>query len=305
MIVVFHHNDLDGRAAAAIIYQNYCNNPINEFKFIEVNYNTSDLNADEVEDCDTVFIVDYSISQKNLPELIKIREKAERLYWIDHHKTSMEIQATDPKFFNSIQGIRIDGYSGALLAWYWVAYYTESTKYDPELTVADIERRLEVCPMWVRLVDDWDTFKLKLESKEFKLGIESVDHRPTADCWKNLFRSIWSENKFIGAGAIITRYLANQDAALVKSQGFEAELNGVKCFVMNRVGNSTMFGDKYYEYPFVCTCSFNGKRWTYSLYSNGAHDVSVIAKSYGGGGRRGAAGFTIDEFLFDPSKSSE
>lgn len=45
--------------------------------------------------------------------------------------------------------------------------------------------------------------------------------------------------------------------------------------------------------------SFNGRNgtWTYSMYSKTV-DVSNIAKKYGGGGHRGAAGFNTDKLIF-------
>ena len=43
----------------------------------------------------------------------------------------------------------------------------------------------------------------------------------------------------------------------------------------------------------MITFSTNGKQWRVSLYQDGRPDVdcSVIAKKYGGGGHKGAAGF--------------
>lgn len=300
MIVIYHHNDLDGRSAASLIYNMYKDQPFAKFKFIEVDYNTRDLNADDVEDCAKVFILDYSLSEKgNLMEFCRILDKAESVFWIDHHKTSIELQKSDPETYHQIKGIRLDGYSGALLTWYWLQYKTENSEYDETLDISDIEKRLPHCPRWIRLIDDWDTFKCRLASREFKLGVEIYDTSPTSDIWYNLLTQIYSENQFIDKGDLIVRYENQVNSKFVHEFGFESEINGVKCFVLNKRGSSTMFMDKYKEYPFVCTCTFNGKRWSYSLYSDGNYDVSSIAKSFpGGGGHKGAAGFTTDEFLF-------
>ena len=51
----------------------------------------------------------------------------------------------------------------------------------------------------------------------------------------------------------------------------------------------------------LCGFYFNGKKWTVSLY-HAKHrtdlDLSKIAVKYGGGGHRGACGFTTEIFPF-------
>jgi len=44
---------------------------------------------------------------------------------------------------------------------------------------------------------------------------------------------------------------------------------------------------------------FDGKKYSYSIFSSNPNiDCSKIAESYGGGGHKGAAGFSSDELLF-------
>jgi nanoRNase/pAp phosphatase (c-di-AMP/oligoRNAs hydrolase) len=42
---------------------------------------------------------------------------------------------------------------------------------------------------------------------------------------------------------------------------------------------------------------FDGKQWTYSMYTLKDINVSEIAKKYGGGGHKKAAGFQSDKLL--------
>ena len=45
--------------------------------------------------------------------------------------------------------------------------------------------------------------------------------------------------------------------------------------------------------------AFNGEKYSYTLYSNDKNvDCSKIAEKYGGGGGRGASGFSSNELLF-------
>ena len=52
--------------------------------------------------------------------------------------------------------------------------------------------------------------------------------------------------------------------------------------------------------------SFNGRNgtWKYSMYSKTV-DVSNIAKKYGGGGHKGAAGFNMDKLIFEKKEKYE
>ena len=54
------------------------------------------------------------------------------------------------------------------------------------------------------------------------------------------------------------------------------------------------------SYDILMPFSFNGRNgtWTYSMYSKTV-DVSEIAKKYGGGGHKGAAGFNTNRLIFE------
>lgn len=74
--------------------------------------------------------------------------------------------------------------------------------------------------------------------------------------------------------------------------------------VINRTSNSIIFGEDYNIYPLCVTFTFDPRRneYKYSLYSNTKKfdtDCSAIAKLFGGGGHKGAAGFTYKVNLFE------
>ena len=61
--------------------------------------------------------------------------------------------------------------------------------------------------------------------------------------------------------------------------------------------NPINFGIDYHKdgYDGAACFHFDGKQWTFSLYNdNGKVDCSMIAKQFGGGGHKGAAGFRIN-----------
>ena len=97
------------------------------------------------------------------------------------------------------------------------------------------------------------------------------------------------------------KYRDNLAKEYCKSKGFEIEFEGHKVFAMN-IG---LAGSDWFKsiddgsYDILMPFSYNGKHknWSYSMYSKTV-DVSVIAKKYGGGGHKGASGFTTDELIF-------
>ena len=56
------------------------------------------------------------------------------------------------------------------------------------------------------------------------------------------------------------------------------------------------------EYDMFIGFSYNGKSWNYSLRSTKV-DCSQIAMKYGGGGHKGASGFSTDELILEITKS--
>jgi nanoRNase/pAp phosphatase (c-di-AMP/oligoRNAs hydrolase) len=79
-------------------------------------------------------------------------------------------------------------------------------------------------------------------------------------------------------------------------------IGGQKAYALNayRFG-SQGFGEKAKEYPVCIAFIYDGRQFTVSLYSETV-DVSTIAKSFGGGGHKGAAGFVCKELPFIASE---
>lgn len=86
--------------------------------------------------------------------------------------------------------------------------------------------------------------------------------------------------------------------AYCKSKGFEATIDGHKCFAVNMamMSSDDFIIDNPEDYELFVGFSFNGKLWNYSLRSNKV-DCSEIAKKFGGGGHKGAAGCNTKEFI--------
>lgn len=113
----FHHNDIDGKAAGAIVARKTGN--YNKADYIMYDYSTP-IPTELIEDGETVYFVDLSFSVNSVDKLKEIlEEKHCDLIWCDHHSSSMEILKTYPEY-ERVKGIRKEGISGAALTYMYL-----------------------------------------------------------------------------------------------------------------------------------------------------------------------------------------
>lgn len=279
-MICFYHNDMDGRSAGAIVLQN-ADVDYRE-RYIEVDY-MNPLPTDIINKNESVYLVDYSFKEDTLCQLQEILGKTDKVVWCDHHTSSINLLKNHPEL-ESIPGIRMDGISGAALAYMWF----NDCSFDE-------------CPEYIRLVSDYDCWKYVYGDRTtyFKLGVEIFDYDALDPIWDELELGKTSVNDIVAKGKIIKDFIDKDNKQYFSSFGYKSEIAGLPCWVINRKSNSWIFGDAINEVPVVVTVVFNGEKYSYSVYStNSDVDCSKIAESYGGGGHKGAAGFSSDELLF-------
>ena len=105
-------------------------------------------------------------------------------------------------------------------------------------------------------------------------------------------KKFWA--KLLEEGKAVEKFKAVYFDNYAKALGYAIKWQGHNCFAVN-VGmvSSDVFGSRIEEYDILLPHIHNGRQWTVSLYSQNV-DVSEIAKSFGGGGHKGAAGFQCD-----------
>ena len=276
----FYHNDIDGECAGSIVAKKEFN--YNKNNFYKVDY-IIDLKPmiDSIKNKERVYFVDYSFTEKNVWILKELLEKECDIIWCDHHTSSIKLTEKYPDL-NNIKGIRKEGISGAALT-YMYLFDTEYKKI----------------PDYVKYVSDYDCwiYKYKDQTTYFKLGMDIRNHDALDKIWIELI-DISKLLKIIDDGKLIKKYIDIDYKSYRNDYGYESEFEGYKCYVVNRKTNSWIFGDKYNKYPLVVVWVYNGKTYSYSLYSSNPNvDCSKIAEKYGGGGHKGAAGFSYNELL--------
>ncbi len=226
----------------------------------------------------------------------------ERLIWIDHHKTAID------KFPAIIPGYRIDGVAASRLAWQWFRredyYHGDQRNYPkPKLpSKTDFIEREVSEPLAVRMAGEYDIWdKRDVNAETFQYGLRLVDEG--ADFWEALLQSDGVGEKAVedtlGHGRIAQRYCQRTDASICEAKSFLIKFEGLTFLCINTARfNSLFFATKDKPetgHDALLGFCFDGKTWMVSLY-HAKHrtdlDLSEICKRYGGGGHRGACGFT-------------
>ncbi len=311
----FYHDDLDGRAAAFCVHAWVGLKPQNSYipsaQFIPMEY-SKPFPFDEIKSDEQVWIVDYSIKPEEMDRLLQITQD---VIWIDHHKTAIERYADYP---HRIRGIRKDDEAACVLTWKYIHWWTRRGDGPENFDVDCPTPGLRV-PLAIELVGDRDIWAWKHgdTTKRFYAASQAHDTKPDSEFWwRCLDREIdpadgpgnakakeqgdnwWTLLLVIGAQ--IEEYRKRFYTDYREALAFPVTFEGHKALAMNvaRVGSEAFGGDEVFqEYEILMPFYFNGRQFIVSLYSKTV-DVSELAKTRGGGGHKGAAGFQCDKLPF-------
>ncbi len=293
--LLIHHNDLDGFAAGAQAMMAF---PQAECLCLGYGDPSAIPGIDRLQEYDTVVIVDYTLPVAAMKWLRDNR----RLLWIDHHLSAIKLSMANG--YADAEGLRCE--PGALICAAELCW-----------RFFQGERPL---PRMLRLVGDQDTFRNSTtstftnEALPFLYGIQPAleKHAPAhfheADYpWKtpqDLERDDVCQ-RYIEKGTAIQEYNNYYNATIAKEFAFERILwGGKRILCLNSPGHGSLRLQPAFDparHDAMLLFSFDGKQWDYGLYAGGGDtnriDCSAIAASYGGGGHKGAAGFTTKELL--------
>lgn len=303
-LVIYHDNCADGFGAAFAAWLKFGD----EAEYFACQYgivkSTEDVNNLPEIGNREVYILDFSLPKEVMDWLFKVSNK---VVWLDHHKTAFEMWCGKyyPGMFwvnyedvpdNAIIMLN-DNKSGAMIAWEY---------FHPDKEI----------PMLIRHIDDYDRWQFKIEgTKAFMRALWS--YAPWSfEQWNTMFYDPYSGAKeycdmgreqLISEGSAILRAHDQNVQAVVNGgsrsckiskhlismeAGFEVGL-AANCpqHLASDVGHqlATQSG----TYGLLWFLNKEGKCLC-SLRSNGDYDVSSIAKSFGGGGHKNAAGFQVD-----------
>jgi len=258
--VLYHANCSDG-FCAAWLFRMTCDNA----EYIPVQYGES---PPELIMDDEVYILDFSYPRG---KLIEIKNKVKSLLVIDHHKTSMkDCEGLDFCIFDK-------EHSGAMLTYMYLKDKLPDLRFLKE---------------FVEYIEDRDLWRFELpNSKAVNAAIRS--HKQTFEEWHVILEYL---DFLYLEGEPILRY-RDQLIEQHVNYAYEIEFNGHKGLItLCSVGEiiSEVAGQLAEKATFGATYVIkqDGTK-IISLRSKGDFDVSELAKQFGGGGHKNAAGFSL------------
>lgn len=273
-IIIYHANCLDGFAAAYAAWRVYGDNAT----YIPAHYNDSDDVAKILAECAIdreLFILDFSFPLDVL-ELFKTASK--HITMLDHHKTAFEmLNAPLDEPFEVIADKQHfylnNAKSGCILAW---EYFND-----------------EPPPLAFQHIDDRDRWVFAIQgSKEFNAAL--WNHSRDFRTWEKLFTQDGVKQLYQEGEALLKEQAAHVEACAKRARLFElADKPGL---IVNTDKDISEVGHRLAKdcgtFGMIWYIDKNGQA-NCSLRSTGDYDVSVIAKQFGGGGHKNAAGFKL------------
>jgi oligoribonuclease NrnB/cAMP/cGMP phosphodiesterase (DHH superfamily) len=287
-LVIYHADCADGFGAAFAAWTALRD----DAEYLPVRYG-DDLPLEAVSGR-TVYVLDFSFARPAMNVLFNV---SDRVIWLDHHKTAFEMwdvpmhMPWDERLDD--RHITLDNSkSGAYLAW-------------------EFFHPAEDVPMFIKHIDDYDRWQFQIKgTKAFNKALWS--YAPWRfeqwvewfyDCEAGFDHTYWDE--FYAEGEAILRAHDQNVQGVVKNSARKCRINSpqgalgfdglaANCppHLASDVGHelATQSG----TYGLCWYLSKDGSKAYCSLRSNGEYDVSAIAKVFGGGGHRNAAGFEIE-----------
>lgn len=302
-LVIYHADCTDGFGAAFAAYMALGDGA----EYVPMHYNTIKEPAnligmfgDTFAERD-VYILDFSLPKEAMDWLFA---NAKRVVWLDHHATAFEMWCGKYE-----SGMRYEEGIGSTSASRTVYIHLDDNKSGALLAWEYFHPGTEV-PLLIQHIDDRDRWQFKLEgSKELHAALRS---RPFSfDAWERIYFEPGYEQNALDysyrEGAAILRAQdqnvqsmakqARECAINLSDQGGTWRMDSPVGLAVNapihqsEVGHELANASGTYGLVYYIGDD-NAVRC--SLRSDGEYDVSAIARSFGGGGHRNAAGFETD-----------
>jgi len=282
---VITHGDLDGWVSGVLIRDFFTVKHSDiQFKIEYVGYRNVDHAVDVAlsKSPDWLFITDISPVENHMLDKLNDRAQTEHVVLIDHHKTVKE------KLMPFSWAVFNDAFSASLIVH---AHFIEQGHYFlPELT--HLAKLADVWDMW-RLEDPLRNEAVSLNRLYHFLGYQYMDRifpargAISSDVLMKVLEQ--DENRFI------ERWIKN-----LKREEIQVDTQGRGYFfIISDQYISTLANEICNEFDIDYVMVYIPSQDILSLRSVGDRcDVSEIAKKYGGGGHKNAAGIQLGRRLF-------
>lgn len=264
IVVIYHGECADGFGAAWAAWKKFDDNA----DYFGAHH--GDSISDGLTDKE-IYVLDFSFPVEIMRKMV---ENNKKIIVIDHHKSAEESVKMAHEYVYEMDR------SGAVLAWQY---------FFPELAT----------PWLLRYISDRDIWKLELPDT-FAMGLMLDTFDKNFEIWSKLAEELENDDtrhKYIKQGKLIQKYqhqvmediiISNKETVFF--EGYETYAVNAPHFFASQIGH-ILYEEKP---PLAIVWSWSKGGISVSLRSDGSVDVSEIAKKYGGGGHKAAAGFRFN-----------
>jgi len=303
VFIFYHSADLDGHLSGALVeYWLQQREHVKQADILmkPINYGEP-FPYEEIQPQDMVFMVDFSLQP--IIEMVNLAELC-HLHWIDHHKTSIpDPKSRDSEIYNGIKGIRSADRAACELVWryFWHEPGVPENVYQMPSFVS-----------WIGRYDRWDqSHQVEWADKiiPFQYGMRAQETNPATvaghDLWRAVLQMAEMEtespyNSWIRTtlmqGEAVQSYAARENEKFMKAHSFTSEWGGIYWLVVNggeinSARESSVYNPKVHQ-GILSYVNVQGHFWRISMRTEKNDlDLSELARAFGGGGHRKAAGF--------------
>ena len=281
-LVIYHAHCTDGFGAAFAAWMRLGE----EAEYVPMNYGFEAKDIPVFADRE-VYMLDFSWPKQLMVDLFN---HAKSVVWLDHHKTAFEMWCETERekhvevhpLPNNHFIVLDNNKSGAMLAWQY--FYPDS---EPSMIIKHIDDR----DRWQFKMKNTEGIHLALQLNK-PWSFEQWDTMTHDDNYRSLYEQglslVGYQKQQINS---LTKY-ARKCFIMCKPLGYGVEgLSANTSIHMSEVGHE--LANKSGTYGLIWYLGENNNVKC-SLRSNGDYDVSAIAKCFGGGGHKNAAGFSVD-----------
>lgn len=193
-MIIFHHNDLDGRTAAQLLFlETKRKFPDGYVRFVEYNY-ASEFPIEKVDKNEIVFIVDLSFTGHTINTLKMLVDYYHcTVIWLDHHKSSIDLLHTHGAILDSLSNNRkpdsgelikfVDSsYCGAVNTYFFIKAYNKYFDYNGLMNIRSVlSVRKNASTNILNMMEYYRYINLEFDNKE------SFSDNSLSDCVDSVF----------------------------------------------------------------------------------------------------------------------
>ena len=291
-LIIYHANCTDGFGAAFSAWQAWGD----DADYVPAHYGDCVISAGSMDIGDknypltdrTVIILDYSIP---VSEMCELMETANYVIWLDHHKTAFDAWCGPDYLKPDRQSFRQNSYtrnSGETIP---CTFYLDNQKSGAQIAWEEFVG-IDV-PMLIHHIADRDLWKFKISGT--KAVIEGLRMEEESFRQWNSLLTIEGYERVSRNGEVLLRATQSRVSKATRGELHPVTLRDIKGLALNATTDISEIGHAICEKSgtFSLTFFIKDGEAIISLRSQGVVDVSAIAKYYGGGGHRNAAGFRM------------